>query len=49
MSNEFFTFVDEDGGECLPESRLLDWPTNDDPVAKHVGFQGLLKLALVKV
>ena len=40
------TFVDEDGGECLPETRLLDWPTNDDPVAKHVGFQGLLKLAL---
>ena len=40
------TFVDEDGGETLPEGRLLDWPTNDDPVAKHVGFQGLLKLAL---
>ena len=40
------TYVDEDGGECLPECRLLDWPTNDDPVAKHVGFQGLLKLAL---
>lgn len=40
------SFVDEDGGETLPEGRLLDWPTNDDPVAKHVGFQGLLKLAL---
>ena len=40
------TYVDEDGGECLPETRLLDWPTNDDPVAKHVGFQGLMKLAL---
>ncbi len=40
------SFVDADGGETLPEGRLLDWPTNDDPVAKHVGFQGLLKLAL---
>ena len=40
------SFVDENGGETLPEGRLLDWPTNDDPVAKHVGFQGLLKLAL---
>ena len=38
--------VDENGSEQLPEARLLDWPTNDDPVAKHVGFQGLLKMAL---
>ena len=37
--------VGEDGQENLPGRRFLDWPNNDDEVAKHAGLQGLLKLA----
>ena len=38
--------VDEDGVEHMPNMRFIDWPTNDDDVAKHAGLQGLLKIAL---
>ncbi|MCI8388333.1 MAG: alpha-L-rhamnosidase [Clostridiales bacterium] len=38
--------IDENGSEKIPDWRFLDWPTNDDPIAKHCGLQGLLSLAL---
>ncbi|MBQ7699764.1 MAG: alpha-L-rhamnosidase [Clostridia bacterium] len=37
--------VGDDGQEILPGRRFLDWPNNEDEVAKHAGLQGLLKLA----
>lgn len=40
------SLVKDDGSENFPEWRFLDWPTNDDPVAKHCGLQGLLSLGL---
>ena len=39
-------YVSPDGSECLPDWRFIDWPTNDNPGAKHCGLQGLLALAL---
>ena len=38
----FAAFVDENGSECIPERRFLDWPNNDNPQAKHAGIQALL-------
>ena len=40
------SLVDEEGVEHMPGMRFIDWPTNDDDVAKHAGLQGLLKIAL---
>ena len=40
------SLVKDDGSESFPDWRFLDWPTNDDPVAKHCGLQGLLSLGL---
>lgn len=40
------SLVRDDGCEIMPEGRFLDWPTNDDPVAKHCGLQGLLSIGL---
>ncbi len=40
------SLVKDDGSENFPEWRFLDWPTTDDPVAKHCGLQGLLSLGL---
>ncbi|MDD3154028.1 MAG: hypothetical protein PHS41_04115 [Victivallaceae bacterium] len=39
---QFSGYISEDGAECIPERRFLDWPNNDDPIAKHAGLQGLL-------
>ncbi len=36
-------YVGEDGAECVPERRFLDWPSSRDPVAKHAGIQGLMR------
>jgi len=38
--------VDDNGSECLPEFRFLDWPNLNDPDATHAGLQGLMCLAL---
>ena len=40
------TLISADGWENMPERRFLDWPTENDPEAKHAGFQALLILAL---
>ena len=40
----FATCVGEDGGEKLPNGRLLDWPTNDNPAGIHAGYQGMLAM-----
>ncbi len=40
------SLVGEDGSEHIPDWRFLDWPTNDDPIAKHCGLQGLLSMGL---
>ena len=42
------TYIDENGSERLPERRFIDWPTNDDDVAKHAGIQSVLKMAMEK-
>ncbi|MBO4869075.1 MAG: alpha-L-rhamnosidase [Clostridia bacterium] len=42
---ELSKYVSDDGQEILPGRRFLDWPNNDDEVAKHAGLQGLMKLA----
>ena len=42
MVRLFSTFVAADGCEKLPKRRFLDWPNEEDPVAKHVGLQALL-------
>ena len=44
----YCTYVDDNGGEILPEGRFFDWPTNDIISAKHAGLQGLLRLALLR-
>lgn len=46
LINSLFKLIDENGSENIPEWRFLDWPTNDNPTAKHCGLQGLLSLAL---
>ncbi len=38
----FSAFVDENGRECIPPRRFLDWPNNDNENAKHAGLQALL-------
>ncbi|MBR6935458.1 MAG: alpha-L-rhamnosidase [Clostridia bacterium] len=40
----FANCVGEDGGETLPNGRLLDWPTNDNPAGIHAGYQGMLAM-----
>lgn len=45
LLTELSKCVGEDGQENLPGRRFLDWPNNEDEVAKHAGLQGLLKLA----
>lgn len=40
------SLVGKDGRENIPDWRFLDWPTNDDPAAKHCGLQGLLSMGL---
>ena len=45
LLTELAKCVGEDGQENLPGRRFLDWPNNEDEVAKHAGLQGLLKLA----
>ncbi len=46
MLVRYLGYIDEDGGEILPEGRFFDWPTNGDSTAKHCGLQGLLRLAV---
>ena len=46
LISSLFKLIDENGSENIPEWRFLDWPTNDNPTAKHCGLQGLLSLAL---
>lgn len=41
-------YIDENGAERLPEHRFIDWPTNDDKIAKHAGLQSVLMLAMTK-
>lgn len=38
--------VEEDGSECLPEFRFLDWKNLEDKGATHAGLQGLMKMAM---
>ena len=42
MLKTFSSFIDENGSECIPERRFLDWPNNDNLAAKHAGIQALL-------
>ena len=42
MLKTFAAFIDENGSECIPERRFLDWPNNDNLDAKHAGIQALL-------
>ena len=46
LLTELAKCIGEDGQENLPGRRFLDWPNNEDEVAKHAGLQGLLKLAM---
>ncbi len=48
MLTRYLGYIDEDGGEKLPEGRFFDWPTNDLPEQKHSGLQGLFRLALLR-
>ena len=38
--------VDENGSECLPERRFLDWPNHENKEGEHAGLHGLLKITL---
>ena len=38
--------IGENGAECLPPFRFLDWPNLSDPEATHAGLQGLIRIAL---
>ncbi len=38
----FCRYVGDDGVECVPERRFLDWPNNDILDAKHAGIQALM-------
>ena len=42
MLKTFSAFIAENGSECIPERRFLDWPNNDNLEAKHAGIQALL-------
>ena len=42
MLKLFASFVDENGAECIPQRRFLDWPNEDNVVAKHEGIHALL-------
>lgn len=42
MLDLYSTFVASDGRECIPETRFLDWPNQDNEQAKHAGLQALL-------
>lgn len=45
LAKQFASYIDEAGAEHLPGRRFLDWPSNDDDVAKHAGLQGLMAFA----
>ena len=36
--------VNDEGSECLPERRFLDWPNNENPAAEHAGLHAILKM-----
>jgi hypothetical protein len=42
MLELFSSFVGPNGQEQLPPERFLDWPNQNDAVAKHAGLQALL-------
>lgn len=42
----FAGYIDENGVEKLPENRFVDWPTQADKEATHVGLQGILCMAM---
>lgn len=48
LLTRYLTYVDERGSEILPNGRFFDWPTEGDPVSKHRGLQGLLRIALLR-
>ncbi|MBO7147113.1 MAG: alpha-L-rhamnosidase [Lentisphaeria bacterium] len=35
-------YISDNGSECVPERRFLDWPNNDNLNAKHAGIQALM-------
>lgn len=39
-------YIAQDGSERLEGSRFLDWPSNEDEQAKHIGLQALLLLVM---
>ncbi|MBN1941985.1 MAG: alpha-L-rhamnosidase [Phycisphaerae bacterium] len=42
----FEGYIDETGGETLPEQRFIDWLSVGDDAAVHVGLQSLLVMTL---
>lgn len=44
---QFSSYIDEKGGEILPPTRFLDWPSHGNDEAFHAGLQSLLRLALI--
>jgi len=47
MLKLFSGFVGENGSECIPERRFLDWPNDENIEAKHAGIQALMLWMMV--
>lgn len=45
LMKQLCTCIDENGAECVPEVRFIDWPTRNNSVATHAGLQALWKIA----
>ncbi len=44
---QFTHYIDENGGETLPATRFLDWPSHGNDKAFHAGLQSLLRLSFI--